>query len=165
MSSEFICQDPEMKKAGLCPACASLGIDEYDRPPAEGQGSTPSHFFDAAGTLIRLTSPVGTTYAEIAQDYGAKADPAKMDAAFRLAWKEQPPRATIAGPRAEDDRPWWRALALGTLHRGCDSLPPPLTKKDGSTLSITVTPNPPVGNFSPRSTAAWRPSRPRFPWA
>lgn len=87
------------------------------------KGQPRAIFFDAAGTLIRLTAPVGSTYAEIAREFGAKADPARMDAAFRQAWKEQPPRATIAGPREEDDRPWWRALALATLRRGCGSLP------------------------------------------
>jgi putative hydrolase of the HAD superfamily len=87
------------------------------------KGQPRAIFFDAAGTLIRLTAPVGTTYAEIARDFGAKADPVKMETAFRQSWKEQPARATIAGSREEDDRPWWRALALGALHRGCDPLP------------------------------------------
>ncbi len=92
------------------------------RPP-KVKGQPRAIFFDAAGTLIRLTAPVGTTYAEIARDFGANADPAKMEAAFRQSWKEQPARATIAGPREEDDRPWWRGLALATLHRACDPLP------------------------------------------
>jgi len=91
--------------------------------PPKVKGQPRAIFFDAAGTLIRLTAPVGTTYAEIAREFGADADPARMDAAFRRAWKEQPPRATIAGPREEDDRPWWRALALQTLRLGSDSLP------------------------------------------
>lgn len=87
------------------------------------KGQPRAIFFDAAGTLIRLTAPVGTTYAEIAQRFGAQADPAALDAAFRQSWKEQPSRATIAGPRADDDRPWWRSLALATLRRGCQSIP------------------------------------------
>lgn len=87
------------------------------------KGQPGAIFFDAAGTLIRLTAPVGSTYAKIAREFGAEADSARIEAAFRQCWKEQTPRATIAGPREEDDRPWWRALALQTLRQGCDSLP------------------------------------------
>jgi len=92
------------------------------RPP-KVKGQPRAIFFDAAGTLIRLTSPVGSTYAEIAREFGVDIDPARMESSFRQAWKEQPGRATIAGPREEDDRPWWRALALDTLHRSRESLP------------------------------------------
>lgn len=73
-------------------------------------------FFDAAGTLIGLARPAGWHYALIARRHGLPADEARMESAFRKVWKERPLRAASPGPRLEDDRPWWRALALDVLH-------------------------------------------------
>lgn len=80
-------------------------------------------FFDAAGTLIRLAAPVGEVYAKKAQELGAATDSARMEQAFRQAWRAQPLRPAVAGPRDEDDRPWWRTLADSALQSAA-TLPP-----------------------------------------
>ncbi len=71
--------------------------------------------FDAANTLIRLTSPAGQTYAEVARRFGAVLDPTRLNQAFLRAWKEVPRLPDQTGPRAEDGRFWWRALVAATL--------------------------------------------------
>lgn len=75
-------------------------------------------FFDAAGTMFHLARPVGETYATFARQFGGKTTPTLMDDAFRSAWREQVPRQPIAGPRKDDDRLWWKSLALNALHAG-----------------------------------------------
>jgi putative hydrolase of the HAD superfamily len=79
------------------------------------KGEAEVIFFDAAGTLIRLERPVGWHYAEIARKHGLDADEIRMESAFREAWKSQAFRPASSGAREEDDRPWWRALAINAL--------------------------------------------------
>ena len=79
------------------------------------KGEAEVIFFDAAGTLIRLERPVGWHYAEVARRHGLNADEQKMESAFREVWKARPFRPASPGAREEDDRPWWRALALDVL--------------------------------------------------
>ncbi len=71
--------------------------------------------FDAANTLIRLTSPAGQTYAEVAGRFGAVLDPLRLNQAFLRAWKELPRLPDQSGPRADDGRSWWRDLVATTL--------------------------------------------------
>jgi putative hydrolase of the HAD superfamily len=71
--------------------------------------------FDAAGTLIRLTKSPGVTYAEAARPFGYELDPERLQAAFRIAWQTLPPPADSAGPRADDDRGWWKMLVTRTM--------------------------------------------------
>jgi putative hydrolase of the HAD superfamily len=71
--------------------------------------------FDAANTLIRLTSPASQTYAEVAGRFGAVLDPARLNRAFLRAWKELPRLPDQSGPRADDGRSWWRDLVATTL--------------------------------------------------
>jgi putative hydrolase of the HAD superfamily len=71
--------------------------------------------FDAANTLIRLTSPATQTYAEVAHRFGAVLDPARLNQAYLRAWKEQPRPPDQIGPRADDGRSWWRELVATTL--------------------------------------------------
>ncbi len=68
-------------------------------------------FFDAAGTLIQLSRPVGEVYAQIAARHGLEADAGAMTAAFRAAWKALPaPQHPEGRPPPDDDRSWWRSL-------------------------------------------------------
>jgi putative hydrolase of the HAD superfamily len=67
-------------------------------------------FFDAAGTLFRLTRSVGEHYAEVAARHGAVFDPGVANAAFFAAWKAMAAPAETDGPRPDDDRDWWQAL-------------------------------------------------------
>jgi putative hydrolase of the HAD superfamily len=83
----------------------------------EVKGQPGVIFFDAAGTLIRLSRPVGAIYAQAARDHGVDADEARLEAAFRSVWREMPPRPPTATPRENDDRPWWKLVALETLRR------------------------------------------------
>ena len=85
------------------------------------KGEAEVIFFDAAGTLIRLERPVGWHYAEVARRHGLNADEQKMESAFREVWKARPFRPASPGAREEDDRPWWRALALDVLRAGAPS--------------------------------------------
>lgn len=68
-------------------------------------------FFDAAGTLISPTEPVGRTYALFAARHGISVEPEVVMRAFRTAWKATPPPLHPVGQAPEDDdRSWWRHL-------------------------------------------------------
>jgi putative hydrolase of the HAD superfamily len=83
----------------------------------EVKGQPGVIFFDAAGTLIRLTQPVGRFYAQTAQDHGLGADESRLEIAFRSVWRETPHRAPSPVAREGDDRPWWQKVAFETLQR------------------------------------------------
>jgi putative hydrolase of the HAD superfamily len=73
-------------------------------------------FLDAAGTLIRLIEPVGTTYAAIGRSHGIEASATKLEAAFRHAWKQTPPPLYPEGhPPDDDDRSWWKEVVDQTF--------------------------------------------------
>ena len=74
-------------------------------------------FFDAAGTLIRLTKSVGTNYALVAERQGLVLDAAQLDRAFAAVWKEMPLRPATGRPREDDDKGWWRDLVERLLDR------------------------------------------------
>ena len=61
-------------------------------------------FFDAAGTLIRLTKSVGTNYALVAERQGFILDAAQLDRAFAAVWREMPLRPATGQPREDDDK-------------------------------------------------------------
>lgn len=67
-------------------------------------------FFDAAGTLIRLTKSVGEHYALVATRQGLSLEPGRLDDAFGRVWREMPPRPATGAPRPDDDKGWWREL-------------------------------------------------------
>ena len=67
-------------------------------------------FFDAAGTLIRLTRSVGENYALVAERQGLHLDAAELDRAFRQVWAEMPVRPATGQPRPDDDKGWWHEL-------------------------------------------------------
>ena len=74
-------------------------------------------FFDAAGTLIRLTKSVGTNYALVAEKQGLALDAAQLDRAFAAVWREMPMRPATGQPREDDDKGWWRDLVERLLDR------------------------------------------------
>lgn len=74
-------------------------------------------FFDAAGTLIRLTKSVGQHYALVAQRQGLALEAAALDRAFAQLWKEMPLRPATGQPREDDDKGWWRDLVERLLDR------------------------------------------------
>ena len=67
--------------------------------------------FDAAGTLIQVSKPVATTYAEFAQDHGISVNESSLKVAFREAWSRfTPPLHPDGKPSPDDDRAWWQEL-------------------------------------------------------
>ena len=83
-------------------------------------------FFDAAGTLLRLTKTVGQHYALVGMEIGLKLDPYKLDRAFGAAWNQMPKRPAIDRPRPNDDKDWWREL----VDRVLDQTKPELSELD-----------------------------------
>ena len=76
-------------------------------------------FFDAAGTLVRLTNSVGQHYSLVAQKLGLALEPAALDRAFIQIWREMPVRPATGQPRENDDKGWWREL----VERMLDQIP------------------------------------------
>jgi putative hydrolase of the HAD superfamily len=79
-------------------------------------------FFDAVGTLFRLTKTVGDHYAYVSREVGFDLDPQALEPAFHAAWKQMPQRAAIDGPRENDDKGWWRELVDLVLDQVTPSL-------------------------------------------
>ena len=71
--------------------------------------------FDAGNTLIRLSRPVGVTYAEVAKRFGANLNPIDLEHGFRAAWKTVPRLPDTPGPRTDDGRTWWQDVVMQTL--------------------------------------------------
>src|SRR5260221_400408 len=74
-------------------------------------------FFDAAGTLFHLPQGVGFHYREVLSRHGVERDEAMLASAFREVWTEIDPPPLHAGPRADDDRGWWREVVGRVLDR------------------------------------------------
>ena len=55
-------------------------------------------FFDAAGTLFRLTETIGDHYAYVGREIGLDLDAPVLQRAFHAAWQQMPQRAAIDGP-------------------------------------------------------------------
>jgi putative hydrolase of the HAD superfamily len=79
-------------------------------------------FFDAVGTLFRLTKTVGDHYAYVGSEVGLDLDAQNLERAFHTAWKQMPQRAAIDGPRENDDKGWWRELVNRVLEQVAPSL-------------------------------------------
>src|SRR6266446_380486 len=79
-------------------------------------------FFDAVGTLFRLTNTVGDHYAYVGRQLGLNLDAQNLDRAFHTAWKQMPQRAAIDGPRENDDKGWWHELVDLVLDQAAPSL-------------------------------------------
>ncbi|MGH6801330.1 MAG: HAD-IA family hydrolase [Methylocella sp.] len=70
-------------------------------------------FFDAAGTLIKPSRPVGQSYAVIAEKYGMSISPADINERFRICFAASPPlafSALSADPVEQLERQWWRQV-------------------------------------------------------
>jgi len=83
-------------------------------------------FFDAVGTLFRLTNTVGDHYAYVGREVGLDLDAQNLERAFHAAWKQMPQRAAIDRPRENDDKGWWRGLVYLVL----DQIAPSLSEFD-----------------------------------
>ena len=81
-------------------------------------------FFDAAGTLIRLTKSVGWNYALVAQRQGLSLEAAALDCAFAEVWHGMPLRPATGQPREDDDKGWWRDLIKRLLDRVSPGIDP-----------------------------------------
>src|SRR5438093_12371855 len=79
-------------------------------------------FFDAVGTLFRLTKTVGDNYAYVGHEVGLDLDARSLERAFHAAWQQMPQRAAIDGPRENDDKGWWRELVNLVLDQVAPSL-------------------------------------------
>ena len=79
-------------------------------------------FFDAVGTLFRLTNRVGDHYALVAAEVGLNLNAEELDRAFISAWNQMPHRDAIDGPRENDDKDWWRELVDLVLDQVAPSL-------------------------------------------
>jgi putative hydrolase of the HAD superfamily len=79
-------------------------------------------FFDAVGTLFRLTKTVGDHYAYVGREVGLDLDAQNLERAFHTAWKQMPQRAVIDGPRENDDKHWWSELVDLVLDKVAPSL-------------------------------------------
>ena len=79
-------------------------------------------FFDAVGTLFRLTNTVGDHYAYVGREIGLDLNAEALERAFHAAWKRMPQRAAIDGPRENDDKGWWRELVDLVLDQVSPSL-------------------------------------------
>ena len=71
--------------------------------------------FDAGNTLIRLSHPVGVTYAAVAKRFGAALSPEDLERGFRAAWKSVPRLPDVDGPRPDDGRSWWWEVVSRTF--------------------------------------------------
>ncbi len=67
------------------------------------------------GTLMYLPQSVGHHYRLVAEKHGVRADETALDQAFRMVWKQMPPRQALAGPRPDDDKGWWRDLVTRVI--------------------------------------------------
>ena len=79
-------------------------------------------FFDAVGTLFRLTKTVGDHYAYVGREVGLDLNAQNLERAFHIAWRQMPQRAAIDGPREDDDKGWWRELVDRVLEQVAPSL-------------------------------------------
>lgn len=80
-------------------------------------------FWDAAGTLIGLSEPVGQTYARFATDYGVRVEPDVLDKAFRSAWKANPQPQNQGVPPIDEEKGWWMTLVNQTFEIACGQPP------------------------------------------
>ncbi len=70
-------------------------------------------FFDAAGTLFHVRGSVGQIYAEVAREFGVRADPSALHKSFLRAFREHSERG-FPDERRRDlraaERAWWASV-------------------------------------------------------
>lgn len=80
--------------------------------------------FDAAGTLIELTEPVGVSYTRVAAAHGVRCEAETLQAAFGRVWKRTaPPFSPDAHEADPDERSWWRRLVREVFHEAGAAFP------------------------------------------
>lgn len=86
--------------------------------PASNGAGLRAVLFDAAGTLIHLREPVGTTYARFFRAHGVTLPEGHVEDAFRRTMRSLPPMVFPDAPAAEipdRERHWWREVVRRTL--------------------------------------------------
>ena len=74
--------------------------------------------FDAAGTLIELSEPLGETYARTAREFGVELPAWRIAEAFGRILRRAEPMVFPGEPReqiARAERDWWRAIVRSTF--------------------------------------------------
>ena len=67
--------------------------------------------FDAAGTLIQLAEPVGTSYSTVAATFGVSVTPDALNRVFGTVWKRTPPPfSEDAADHDPHEKAWWGRL-------------------------------------------------------
>ncbi len=67
--------------------------------------------FDAAGTLIHLSEPVGVSYSRVAAEYGINSSSADLGHAFGKVWKRTPLPFTNNSPTSDaNEKAWWHRI-------------------------------------------------------
>ncbi len=80
--------------------------------------------FDAAGTLIELSEPVGESYHRVARNHGIQCDPTDLASAFKIVWQRTPSAFSADSPvRDPDEKSWWRRLVKEVFATSGASLP------------------------------------------
>lgn len=81
--------------------------------------------FDAGGTLLEVSEPVGETYARFARAEGFDVTAAAMEDGFRRATAASPPLAAPDGTADDDllafERAWWRRVVDASLDHALGS--------------------------------------------
>jgi len=101
-------------------SCLALNVEHW--PLSVWLLMIKAIFFDAVGTLFRLTNTVGDHYAYVGREVGLDLDAQSLERAFHAAWKQMPQRTAIDGPRENDDKGWWRELVDVVLEQVAPSL-------------------------------------------
>lgn len=80
--------------------------------------------FDAAGTLIELSEPVGVSYHRVAQNHGIEACPEALAEAFKSVWRRTPSAFSAESPVNDpDEKSWWHRLVKKVFAESGATLP------------------------------------------
>lgn len=80
--------------------------------------------FDAAGTLIHLVEPVGSSYAKVASEHGILADAEALQSAFGAVWKRTPLAFSEESHVADrNEKDWWKRIVREVFEEAGSELP------------------------------------------
>lgn len=81
--------------------------------------------FDAAGTLIELTEPVGESYHRVASEHHIESNPADLGRAFKAVWRRTPSAFSAdAAVNDPNEKSWWSRLVRDVFEESGATLPP-----------------------------------------
>ena len=106
--------------------------------------------FDAVGTLIELSEPVGETYARAAREAGVDLSPHRVQDAFAATHRAMAPMVFADADPAERpalERSWWRTLVRRTFTAA------------GAAISSSSNPSSTGSSTTTGRAAAWRTRR------